>query len=222
MVVVKAYADDSRPNNRIWAVGGYAGNDWQWEHFESEWPKILARHEIPYFHMREMADPEGVYKKWHSFKEHYDEVADFFADTTDLINLCGVRPFFSITRVNDMERINAEHQLKLEVYPLAAWGCMLATAKDNEVQRRRLTVEIIFDHVEKISSKLATAVTYAESDLFYPGINEWIVPIPLNNKLTFREVLPLQIADFIIWEVQKNHLNIEEWFTLPSTTLADF
>jgi hypothetical protein len=61
MAMLKGYADDSRPNNRIWAVGGYAGHDLQWEKFEADWPKMLAKHGVPYFHMREMGDPNGVY-----------------------------------------------------------------------------------------------------------------------------------------------------------------
>jgi hypothetical protein len=28
-------------------------------------------------------------------------------------------------------------------------------------------------------------------------------------------VKPLQAADLLIWEVQKNHLKVEDWFLLP-------
>jgi hypothetical protein len=213
MAVIKGYADDSRPNDRIWAVGGYAGNELQWERFEELWPKMLERHGVPYFHMREMADPNGVYAKWHPFKDHYDEVAAFFADMTKVIGEeCFLRAFFSITRVKDLERFNAETGLSLQAYPMAAYGCMLGIANDLQ----GLTIEIIFDHVEKISSKLAAATEYLESDSYYPGVNDLVVPIPLNQKTTFRELAPLQAADFLTWEVQKNHLNIEDWFLQPN------
>ena len=55
MVVVKGYADDTRQDGRSWVVTGYAANTLQWEFFEAEWPKMLARHGLPYVHMREMA-----------------------------------------------------------------------------------------------------------------------------------------------------------------------
>jgi hypothetical protein len=78
---------------------------------------VIARHGVPYFHMREMADPGGVYKKWHPFKEHYDEVAAFFADMTKVIGDCWLRSFFSVARVKDLEQFNSERGLNLEPYP---------------------------------------------------------------------------------------------------------
>ncbi len=128
MTIIKGYADDSRPNDRVWAVGGFLGNDLQWEYFEGAWPKVMARHGVPYFHMREMADPNGVYKKWQPAKEHYDEIAAFFSDMIQVIVDCWLRPFFSIIRVNDLEQFNSENGLNLQAYPLAAYGCMLAAA----------------------------------------------------------------------------------------------
>jgi hypothetical protein len=69
-----------------------------WEGYKEMWPMALANHEVPYFHMREMADPNGVFKKWHPFNEHYDEVADFFSGLTKVIGYCHLRSFFSIAR----------------------------------------------------------------------------------------------------------------------------
>jgi hypothetical protein len=209
---VKGYADDSRYNGRIWAVGGYAGHDAQWEQFERDWPRMLDKHDVPYFHMKEFADPSGVYKKWHPIKEHYGEIAMFFADMVQIISDCWLRGYWSITRVNDLAKFNADKGVKLEAYPLAAYGCMLGIAKDHH---RGVTSEIIFDHVEKIHSKLATAFAYAETDNHYSMIKEMVAPTPLNADLTFRQVRPLQAADFLIWEIQKNHRNIEDWFLLP-------
>jgi hypothetical protein len=213
MAMIKGYADDSHPNDRIWAVGGYAGHDLQWEQFEQDWPKMLKKHGVPYFHMREMADPHGVYAKWHPFKEHHAEVAAFFADLTKVIADCWLRSYFSITRIKDLERFNAEHGLDLEPYPLAAYGCMLGIAKDH---LNGVTAEIIFDHVEKVASKLARASEYAEADMYYSQVHEMVVSVPLDNKLTFKDVIPLQAADFLIWEVQKNHLKLEDWFLIPN------
>jgi hypothetical protein len=44
---------------------------------------------------------------------------------TQVIIDCWLRAVFSITRVNDQERFNSENELKLQPYPLAAYGCML-------------------------------------------------------------------------------------------------
>jgi hypothetical protein len=94
---------------------------------------------------------------------------------------------------------------------MAAYGCMLGLANDLP----NLTIEIVFDHVEKVSSKLAKAAEYAKSDMYYDDVDKQVVPIPLKERVTFRELLPLQAADFLIWEVQKQHLGIEDWFLQP-------
>lgn len=212
MAMLKGYADDSRPNDRIWAVGGYCGHDLQWEAFEAAWPKMLAKHGVPYFHMREFGKPNGVYAKWYPAKDHYAEIADFFADMVQVISDCWLRPYWSITRVNDLERFNTDSGLTLEAYPLAAYGCMLGIGRDH---LRGVTSELIFDHVEKVRSKLDRAAEYAESDSHYDQVYKMVVPIPLSSEHSFRNVLPLQAADFLIWELQKNHLKIEDWFLLP-------
>jgi hypothetical protein len=212
MAMIKGYADDSRPNDRIWAVGGYAGHELQWERFEEDWPRMLNRHGVPYFHMREMADPKGVYAKWHPFEKHQDEVVAFFTDLTQIIIDCWLRPYFSITRVNDLKRFNAEYGLDLDPYSLAAYGCMLGIAKDH---LNGVTAQITFDHVEKVASKLARASEYAEADMHYSRVHEMVLPVPLPSNLTFKDVIPLQAADFLIWEIQKNHLRLEEWFLIP-------
>jgi hypothetical protein len=212
MAMLKGYADDSRPNDRIWAVGGYLGHDLQWDAFEAAWPKMLAKHDVPYFHMREFGKPTGVYQKWWPPKDHHGEIAAFFADIVEVISHCWLRPYWSITRVNDLARFNAQNGLALEAYPLAAYGCMLGVGKDH---LSGVTAEIVFDHVEKVSSKLATAAEYAENDTYYDTIHKMIVPVPLNRQLTFKDVMPLQAADFLIWEIQKNHLKIEDWFLVP-------
>jgi hypothetical protein len=212
MAVIKGYADDSRQGDRYWAVGGYAGNDLQWERFEAAWPKIMKKHGVPYFHKREMGEPNGVYKKWQPFEDHAEEVKAFTVDIVEVISECWLRGFFSITRTDQLNRFNSETGLNLESYPLAAYGCMAGLASDLGGHG---TIEVIFDRVEQLPSKLATAWSYAESDGYYPEIAECIVPIPLAKNQTFREVTPLQVADFLIWEVQKNHGKIEEWFLQP-------
>jgi len=181
-----------RPFGKVWIVGGYAGHGLQWEEFENMWPLALANHEVPYFHMREMADPNGVYAKWHPFKDHQEEVADFFSGLVKVIGYCHLRGFFSIVRFVDLERFNAETGAKLEPYALAAYGCMLMAA----YEYGDAPVEIIFDHVEKVSSKLARATEYAESDRHYGNSLGKVMMTPLRQELTFRQIIPLQAADF--------------------------
>lgn len=197
---VKGWLDDSR-NGPIWTVGGYAAAWHRWEFFEGEWPSVLRKHDVPYFHMREMAKPNGVYAKWHPPKEHKAEVAAFMADLAAVIKDSRIVGILSIVRLNDLERFNRERKLRLEPYPLGAYGCMIAACQANP----GLTTELIFDHLEEVSSKLATARKYAESDDHWRDELGSVVVTPLTKKLTWRDIPALQAADFIAWEFRKHH-----------------
>jgi hypothetical protein len=67
--VIKGWLDDSRQKH-VWAVAGFVGFIDQWEDFEASWPQLLATHDVPHLHMREMARPAGVYAKWHPLKSN--------------------------------------------------------------------------------------------------------------------------------------------------------
>ncbi|MGA2493084.1 MAG: hypothetical protein ABSF67_09055 [Roseiarcus sp.] len=213
MAVLKGYADDSRTGtgDKIWVIAGYVGADHKWEAFEEKWPKLLAKHGVPYFHMRELGRPNGVYKKWHPLKEHYAEMAAFYDDMTSIIGECWLTGFFSIVRLDDLERFNAETGLGLEPYPLAAYGCILMIANEYG----DLTSEVFFDRVEKAHSKLAKATKYAESDCYHGAALKNVGLFPLQKGGTFRQLKPLQAADFLAWELQRNHLNADEWHSMP-------
>jgi hypothetical protein len=42
-----------------------------------------------------------------------------------------------------------------------------------------------------------------------------VVLNPLSKQIKSRDVPPLQAADLLVWELQKNHLKLEDWFLLP-------
>jgi hypothetical protein len=210
--LARGYFDDTQTPGEIWSIGGYVGGEFQWEEFARSWPMALANHDVPYFHMREMADPRGPFAKWHPPEEHESARAAFFADLAKVIGRSGLTGFNCLVRLRDLARFNSEHGLNLQPYALAAYGCMTLVGKDYLGK----STELIFDHVEKVESKLAKARQYAESDYYYgpDGIFDSIVITGLPKKLTYREVPALQAADFWAWEYRKNHLNLGEWWAL--------
>jgi hypothetical protein len=211
-VLARGWFDDTLTSGKVLSIGGYVGSPTHWEAFEGDWPLALANHDVPYFHMREMADPGGPFAKWHPPEEHEPERAAFFLDLAKVIGRSGLTGFSCIVRIEDLARFNAEKGLTLEAYPLAAYGCMLLVGQDY-LQRPS---ELIFDHIEKAHSKLAKAWQYANSDSYHgpDGVFNSMVTAPLAKNLTFRTVQPLQAADFWVWETRKNHLNLNEWWTL--------
>ena len=193
MAVIKGYADDSRQGDRYWAVGGYAGHDLQWERFEAAWPKIMRKHGVPYFHKREMGELNGAYKKWHPMQDHAEEVKAFCVDIVELISECWLRGFFSITRTDQLERFNSETGLHLEPYPLAAYGCMAGLTSNLGGHG---TIEVIFDHVEQVHSKLHTAWSYVETDGYYVSA----APLPpCNGRLERQDANQLWQIGSHIW-----------------------
>jgi hypothetical protein len=209
MAVLKGYFDDSQATGQIWAIAGYLGDDHQWAEYETLWPMALAMHDVPYFHRREMSEPNGPFKKWYPAPEHEAELAAFQGDLAKVIGQSGLRAFGSIVRIKDLNRFNVESGARLDPYSLAAYGCMLVIGKDF----RGHPVELIFDHVEKVESKLAKARAYADADYYWgqDGVFEKVIPIGLPKKVTFKEVAAIQAADFWAWEWRKHQLKIDEW-----------
>lgn len=210
MAALTGYFDDSRTDGLVLTLAGYVGEEWQWSSFEERWQAALDRHDVPYFHMKEFCDPNGPYKKWLPPEEHQREIARFLGSLARTIRVSRLKGFGSIVRLKDLDRFNTEHNQVLEPYPLAAYGCMLWIGKQNP----NSVVSAIFDRVEQVSSKLEKAQVYARSDTYYPGVTDLVQPIPLNKALTFRNVRPLQAADFAAWEIRKHHLNQNEWWEL--------
>jgi hypothetical protein len=214
LAVVKGWFDDSRRDG-ICAVGGYAGADHRWEHFENKWPIVLEKHGVPYFHMKETRRPNGVYAKWLPVQDHRDKWDAFLGDLANVISESRLVFFGSIVRNSHLDRFNQENALTLEPYSLAAYGCMMMVAREHNE-----TSELFFDHLEKVSSKLAKARDYAESDAYAEDF-ERMVTTALPKGVTFRELLAMQAADFMTWEFRKNHERIGEWFDIPNKPNED-
>jgi hypothetical protein len=73
-------------------------------------------------------------------------------------------------------------------------------------------VEIIIDRVNKYGSMIDKANEYAKTDVWFKGDIDYIQPIPLAKGLTFREIVPIQAADFLAWEIRKLIDSRDEWY----------
>jgi hypothetical protein len=218
VALVSSYFDDSETTGHIWVVGGYAGYTNQWDLFERFWDAALKTHGVPYFHMREMADPNGVFKKWHPPQDHQDEVEAFIKDLVKAIRASGLRMFGSAVWLKDLEQFNREKNVQIKSYPLAAYACLTQLAHHYE----RAPVTANFDRADKIDSKLVTARAYAESDKFlFPGACDLVSSVPIPRGLTAKDIPPLQAADFGVWEARKGYLTIQPWQMISDRPLGD-
>jgi hypothetical protein len=208
-VVIKGYVDDSRSGDEhLWALGGFVGFVDQWEDFEVPWKRMLDAYSIPYLHIREFNDCEGVYAKWWPAKDHYAELAALFHDVTEIIGKSKIEGIGGMTRCSDLTKFNEENGLALEPYSLAAYGTLIGLWN----RHAREPIQIIFDHVEHVDSKLVNAKKLADSDQVYAGDFDNMQMIPLNKAWSARNILPLQAADFLAWEWRKLHEDRREWW----------
>ncbi|MGA8613518.1 MAG: hypothetical protein WB760_17980 [Xanthobacteraceae bacterium] len=211
MAAIRGWLDDSR-REAIWSVGGYIGGDFQWEYFEEHWPKALEAVGVSHFHMKETAKPTGIYSKWHPPQEHKEEWAAFYASLVSVISDSHIFGILSVVRGGDLDRFNQERKLALELYPLAAYGCMLLSVRQNIPG---LPIQLIFDRVEKVQAKLATAQSYAESDKHWcPGECDFVTVSGLGKGVPLQQLPAMQAADFVAWEFRKHQERINEWHEL--------
>ncbi|MDQ0470337.1 hypothetical protein [Labrys wisconsinensis] len=214
----KGYMDDSFKDPLL-VIGGYVGGYLRWEFFEAEWSAVLGRHGVPYFHMKEMASPTGVYAKWHPIEEHKEEVRSFLSDLTKIITESRLVAILSLVRLADLDRFEKERKLKLDPYVLAIYGCMRGACEENP----GFNTELVFDHFDKTSSRLRKASEYASHSSDLKDNLPNIKLTPLNRDITSRKILPLQAADLAAWEFRKHHDNVKESLDLVQDILdADF
>lgn len=116
-----------------------------------------------------------------------------------------------------MDKFNQENGLALQPYSLAAFGCMMVVSREYG----EYASELIFDHLEKVNSKLTAAREYAKSDMYNQGDFDRMVISPLLKAITFRELPAMQAADFMTWEFRKHHERVGEWFDLPDRPKDD-
>jgi hypothetical protein len=213
MILLRGYFDDSEGTGQdaYRAMAGYLAPIATWNAFEPKWRDALNKAGLPWLHLKEFGSPTGIYAKWYS-GEHEDQKIAFFQSLIGVVRDSKLSPIGATVRVDDVRRFNRELGLQLDVYSLALYFCLVELS----LMYPEGTVEIILDRVPKGPSKIARAKQYIASDQYYPTAREivdrWKIT-PLGKQSTFRNVLPIQAADFLAWETRKSITRRDEWFT---------
>ncbi len=205
MAAHKAYVDDSGdaedPSHSACSIAGFVGTADQWAEFEREWAIQLANFRIPYLHMREFAHHLPPY-------DHLtdDERKDVLHSLIQTIKRCNLSGFGAVIRLPDLQRFNRERSHELEALPLALYACM----NDIYVADPWREVDITLDRFDKPNLVLAKAKEYAATH-WSDDVSQMMTCHPLKNAESFRNMLPLQAADFIAYEIKKNIESRREW-----------
>jgi hypothetical protein len=75
---------------------------------------------------------------------------------------------------------------------------------------------LILDKIEKPNLRIHKANEYAKTNTFYGAkygdVLRTIDAHPLKDSQSFITVLPMQAADFLVWELRKSNENLNEWY----------
>jgi hypothetical protein len=195
MAILKAYFDDSK-DNRVLTIAGYLSDHESWARFDHAWQVVLDRFHVPYLHMSEFWDRDGIYRH---IKDDPKEEEAFFAGIVKVI--CDHLRFCVQTTVvlDDVKKFNRVQKYKLSAQALAIYGCLLRL----QTQFNGQPIEVIFDKFERASSFIELGKHYAEADAQQPLNKHLILSVRVEDGESWRTILPLQAADFVAWEMRK-------------------
>jgi hypothetical protein len=127
--------------------------------------------------------------------------------------------FGALIRLHDLGRFNAERNLEIDAVSLAIYACLI----DIEQKFDDQIIELTIDRINNAYRRISLAEHYAASDTYYPNCGRNVQIRALKGNRTFRDVLPMQAADFGAWELRKDNETNNEFFNevLPSIDRAD-
>ena len=187
-------------------VSGYVSTVDRWERFDADWRLLLAKENVPYFHMNEFAGSRKVYKDW---KGNEVRRARFLSQLAEIISAHALRSFSAILFNRQFYELNERYELRERVgnpYTFCARTC---AAKAREWMQRdgynNRPIEYVFEAGDRGKGLLRTIF---KRDLLPEPIFRPKLPQPGYDQ---RGILtPLQAADFVAWEHQKSVRQIVE------------
>lgn len=220
--VIRGYFDESGKENdpqladSACVVAGYVASDETWPQVERSWQEVLKspQYDVPYLHMREFAHSSKG-SPFESWKSEPSKRASFLADLAEVVAESSLFGVCGLIRLPDLKRFNSETGLALEAYSLGMFACLLELS----INFPNVSIETIWDRVERHEQLISLARSYAASERFYPKFGQRIEIAPLAKHLSSKVVPALQIADFAAYELLKSHRGKNDWFLheMPNT-----
>jgi hypothetical protein len=210
IVVIRGYFDNSGdendPQHNVLTLGSYLANEEQWERFELAWKANLDEFELPYLHMKEFAHNLPLFQR---FKNDEPERRRFLSNCISIIASCHPHGICHSVRIPDVRRFNAEYGHKIDAFSFCLYTSFIDLRNAYGASNR---VELIIDKIEKPYNKIHKAEKYSKTDTFYNNPASTIDTRPLKEPESFINILPMQAADFLVWELRKSTENIDEWY----------
>ena len=214
MAALKGYFDESGKEDdpqfatSAISVAGYVASADSWRDIEDRWQAVLnlPDFDVPYLHMKEFAHskPGSPFESW---KNDEPRRAAFIAVLAQVIRQSDLVGVGAIVRVPDLLRFNYDHDLCLQAYPFGVYASLIALSR-----RFNVTVETLWDKVDRHNAMIQLARDYADSDRANPGVGANVEINPLEKNLSSKKIPALQLADFAGYELLKAHRDRNDWF----------
>jgi hypothetical protein len=109
-----------------------------------------------------------------------------------------------------IKRFNAETGANIDAKALGIYACALGARE----RHRSDTIEFVLDRMEDGHGKIARARRYAETDLYYPFMQDCpnLRVMAQDDPNGSQNTPALQAADALAWELRKNYELKRPWF----------
>lgn len=112
-------------------------------------------------------------------------------------------------RLKDVRQFNQERNRDIDPFSFCLY---IAFVDVQERVGRQIHVDLVIDRLSKATKKIYIAEEYARTCSFYNNPASNIAARSLPQDLSFKDILPLQAADFLVWELRKSQDKYDEWF----------
>ncbi len=192
-----AYFDESyshTPEPLVYTVAGYISTNIEWKKFQKEWRIVLAKENIPYFHMVDFQACKPPYGDWSKEKR-----VRFLKSLHRTIHRRYRRSFAATVNIEDFESLAPEQkEVLVNPHVFAATICMTMIGWWTAENLLHAPISYILEQGSKHDKQLRRLFQEELRDedrgFFRVGSFE------LRDK---REKLPLQAADILAYETTK-------------------
>jgi hypothetical protein len=198
--MMTCYFDESGGVDLGWIFAcGYAASVRQWERFEIDWKILLAKYDVPYFHMTECAHFEKHFAKW---KNNQSARSCFLRDAAEIVRQNVRHSFVALVSYEIFAAADLYYKLSeifKSPYSLAGRACVEAAHEELKTGMECVFADGCPDKEGLIRSMMAyppyREIPSFKSPYDSKSSDQW----PEGRK----GVVPLQAADFLAYESRK-------------------
>lgn len=201
MQTFSAYLDETGHSKderqKFVGIAGLIASVINWETFEGKWKATLEEFELPYFHMKEFAHSQQTFRDWGGKESKRRKL---FGELMMHMETAYCLPFGAIISMDDFRSFTEEQQGYLRDPYFLCFQSLVA-ACSSILEFRRVPDE------EKIALIFSDQVEFRNRALrIYKNVEDAKYYVRRSTPPVFmdmREVVPLQAADIIAFEMHK-------------------